>query len=131
MCQEGYLDEEDAHEGCEVNGRVVAAMTTVEVLVKARELLSDPKRWAKGAYAKTAAGLGVNARSPQAVCYCSSGALYHFDDLTDGFPLAWNTLTMVVGGSIPAWNDAPERAHAEILDAFSRAIELARQEAQP
>ena len=31
---------------------------------------------------------------------------------------------------IPSWNDAPERTHAEVLDAFDRAIALAESENQ-
>jgi hypothetical protein len=49
--------------------------TPLEVLRGARELLSDPKRWAKKWFAKGSLGFDCDALSPDAVCWCVAGAI--------------------------------------------------------
>ena len=96
-------------------------MTTIEILKKARDLLSDPERWTQNVGARTAQGIPVSADSKEAVCFCASMAVVkvsnevtpiHFPKVLD-FD-RWSDLFM--------WNDAPERTHAEILQRFDEAI---------
>lgn len=39
------------------------------------ELLNDPSKWTREAYARNANGEAITARSPDAVCWCLTGAL--------------------------------------------------------
>lgn len=48
--------------------------TKLETLRAVRELLSDPSRWTRGAYARDAEGNYANASGPNAVCWCAVGA---------------------------------------------------------
>lgn len=43
--------------------------------MKAHELLADPKRWTKWAYARDVNGNGVKPESDDAVCWCIKGAI--------------------------------------------------------
>lgn len=94
-------------------------MTPRDVLVKARELLAEPGRWTQETAARDAAGLPVGATSDAAVCWCLIGAL---DAVRDG-TTALAQLRRTLGcSSVSAWNDAPERTHADVLALLDRAI---------
>lgn len=45
--------------------------------MKVTELLSDPARWTRGAWARDARGIPVNVMDPTAVCWCFVGAIIH------------------------------------------------------
>lgn len=100
--------------------------SALKVLVSARELLSDEKRWTKGNMARDAAGADVNPRGKKAVCWCVVGAvmksplgrLYQGD--------AIDRIYRVVGGSIGGFNDAPTTTHADVLRVLDAAIERAK-----
>lgn len=109
-------------------------MTPAETLRRARALIERPEAWTKAADARLEDGRATLATSPNAVCWCSVGAieaavspggyrprLYH--EATEFFRSA-------AGGPprITFWNDAPERTHADVLAAFDRAIEAAEEE---
>lgn len=89
-------------------------MTPVEVLRKARELVSDPAHWCQGYF-----------RCGEA--YCSAGALLYttrdewLEDKAYGFMLAATGQSHSISG----WNDDENRTHAEVIAAFDRAIALA------
>lgn len=103
-----------------------APMKPSEALRKARELISDPKRWTKGDYARTNTGLGVWHDSREARCWCAIGALRLVADEYECRSLALSYLKMGTGGVfIDIFNDAPERSHGEVLGAFNNAIALA------
>lgn len=114
-------------------------METVEILQKARELISDESRWTQGSYAreKTKAGDSfeyVNPSSVDALCRCALGALHCASGID------WNSdgsvrlpgeeyLVVAMGGhEVALFNDT--HSHADVLAAFDRAIAAAR-EAQP
>lgn len=58
-------------------------MEVKEALTKARDLLSDPKRWAKGYYAYNAEGNACFATDRAAVCWCMRGAVRRVADVAD------------------------------------------------
>ncbi len=113
-------------------------MKTIEILKKARELLSDEERWAQGDYAflaKDDIALNVDWKSPIAACWCPAGALLKVSqgqaaaalvELARDLP--GTKVVFLKGDSdkeidqIATWNDAPERTHAEILQRFDEAI---------
>lgn len=94
-------------------------MKASEILIKARELIEQPDRWAKG--------------SMVGKCMCSGSAV---DEAGRRFWRARNNAMSILRRSIGvvsltdliAWNDAPERTHPEVLAAFDSAITLAQKE---
>lgn len=113
-------------------------MTASEVLQQARDLISDPKRWTQGTYAKTKEGsIAYPPTHKDAYCFCSIGAIARVQNL---LPVdaesskAVGFLTQLVTGqpgvddrwAIPEFNDS--RTHDEVLQMFDFAIEAARKE---
>jgi hypothetical protein len=102
-------------------------MKPSEALRKARELITPLRRWIKGSYARDACGYTAYINESDAVCFCAMGALYRsycvdVDTEIDAEKL----LASVIGGSVINFNDG--HTHAEVLDAFDRAIALAESE---
>ena len=115
-------------------------MTTIEILKKARELLSDAEHWAQGDYAYLYDDCGaltpVDWKSPSAECWCPAGALLKVscDQATDALtelarglpgikaaPFTEDEYNKAID-QIAIWNDTPERTHAEVLQRFDEAI---------
>lgn len=48
-----------------------------EVFVKAYNIIKDPEKWTQGWHAKDEYGNYVSGNSPDAVCWCSTGAITH------------------------------------------------------
>jgi hypothetical protein len=108
-------------------------MKTVDVLIQAKALIADPSNWIQGKYYKKV----VDGRE----CFCSLGAIskamkpeINFD--IESFELDWTNneaeklLSKVVNHgptTFARYND--EHTHAEVMEAFDKAIELAKQEA--
>ena len=93
------------------------------VLSRARELVSEERRWCKRAFAVTWLDIPVHAGSRFARRYCALGAIKRagrelglpVDDANRA--LEWQTIIPVAG-----WNDDRTRTHAEIVVAFDAAI---------
>ncbi len=105
-------------------------MTALSTLVAARELLSVPERWTKGANARTASGQHVCFSDQTPVCFCLDGALQHVARAAEatiaaGFLNAALSAS-AAGYSFVSWQDAPERTHAEVLALLDKSIELAK-----
>lgn len=88
--------------------------TTADRLRAARALIEDPHCWiqgeaddGKGRYCMLGA---INASGPRVQDQCKLMAV----DIM--------RLTLQTTMGIVRWNDAPERTHAEVVDAFDRAI---------
>lgn len=86
------------------------------------DVLEDPARWAKG--------VGVATDG----CYCIDTAICFVQESYEDGKEKQRKLLEVVGVTVPQvadsidwtvavwdWNDAPERTHAEVLDAVRRA----------
>lgn len=104
-----------------------------DMLRKARALIATPDKWTQGAFARNANGYRVDEKNAlDVVSRCASGAIKaacrsHHDA---GGVLAAVSLKEVVMKHaatnrkiMSVWNDEPERTHAEVLQAFDRAIE--------
>jgi len=119
---------------------------TTRLLMDVRALLNEPARWTKGASARDAAGLDVEPFDPNATCWCISGAMVAAANrliapgsMVDGYDLhehpnaaaffrqAQEIVRRVVGG-IPAFNDAANTKHADVVQAMTFAVEIALEE---
>jgi hypothetical protein len=95
----------------------------VAVLTRARELISDERRWCKRAFAVTWLDLPVPVGSRYARRFCALGAIMRagrelrlpVDDASRA--LEWQTVIQVAD-----WNDDKVRTHAEVIAAFDAAI---------
>lgn len=105
-----------------------ATPTTREVLEKARELIATPERWTKGALARDEHGIEVPTCCDDAYCWCMGGAISAVSENGSVYR-SWGVVERIVSMHIDKFNDAPERTHAEVLEAFDRAIALASTEA--
>ena len=118
----------------------MAELTTREVLVRARDLIADPERWAQNDYARVAGGASAEPNDPDACQWCAIGAVLHvqgkatWEEYDDDPRMAWSFLnacalaagyTKADDGKIPAvvLNDSSD--HATVLKMFACAIEKA------
>src|SRR5947209_20319732 len=106
-----------------VNRQAESVDAALAVLSRARELISDERRWCKRAFAVAWLDIPVHAGSRFARRYCALGAIKRagrelglpVDDANRA--LEWQTIIPVAG-----WNDARKRTHAEVVVAFDAAI---------
>lgn len=102
--------------------------TAKDLLVCARELISDPARWTKGSYATDASGDYTQISNENACRFCAVGAIYRC-----GYEVVENRIKVenqarrlmweIVGErNLASFNDHPSTTHAMVLDAFDRAI---------
>ena len=101
-----------------------AVATAAAVLTKARDLISDERRWCKGTLARGWLDVPVTIQSRFARRFCAIGAIYRAGREL-GLPVAdacsaleWQTVR-----TIPYWNDARRRTHADVVAAFDAAID--------
>lgn len=91
---------------------------------RARGLLSDPARWTRGGYAKTAEGLLTGSSHSNAVCWCLAGALrkeaYELLVAPSSVAEAFAKATGI--RDIPVFNDNLQTTHDDILAALDKAI---------
>jgi len=100
-----------------------AVNTATAVLIRARELIADERHWCKGTLARGWFDVPVPVQSRSARRFCTIGAI-HRAGRELGFPvgdacsaLEWQTIR-----TIPYWNDARRRTHAEVIAALDAAI---------
>ena len=96
------------------------------VLRKARALIDTSERWTQGIIAENIGGV---------VSRCASGAIeaVMLDDLylDHEYEIVLDYLLETVESdnpgtifcNVPDWNDAPERTHKEVMQAFDRSID--------
>ena len=102
--------------------------TVTELLIEARDLISEPGRWTQGVYACDALGYAIDWGSPEAVCWCATGAICKAAESIQEhgkrralIERATVELRIAIGhNGVTAFND--HRTHAEVLAAFDRAI---------
>ena len=99
-------------------------MNTKEVLIKARELISDPNNWTAHAYARDAKGERVEINSPAACKFCALGAVQRVIGRPHDPSLsrkAWNALHEQTSDySVASVND--NEGHAAVMEMFDKAI---------
>ena len=103
--------------------------TVTEILIEARNLISEPERWTQIFYSRDALGYRTEWDSPTAVCWCSAGAIAKVVGATSGqspmdnalFVRARAELRAATGSdNIQHFNDTHN--HAEVMGMFDRAI---------
>lgn len=99
-----------------------------EILIAARELISDPARWTQGASARTRDGNAALVDDPSACSWCALGATAHEARRLDGFASADALRDAIVlldtlagPNRLPFFND--HGSHESVLALFDRAIE--------
>lgn len=104
---------------------------SILILKAARELLSDPAKWTKGAGARDADGNPVGDRYRGAICWCLDGALrrhrFKFDPSGEDYTRALRALGKIARSrsnhtGIVAFNDNPKTTHADVLSLLDEAI---------
>lgn len=99
-------------------------MNTLEILTKARDLISDPARWTQKAFARDNSGESINNRSSYAVCWCAMGAVYKTSS-NNRASVPFSFLHAAAGMWAGNFNDT--HTHAEVLAVFDKAIEAAKE----
>lgn len=105
----------------------------VDILIKARKLLSDKKRWTRGAYCRDAAGrivrdvrgemslIHVRDNLDTTKSFCMMAAISAVLEPNDAIYSAVQILNKYTSQSIAGFNDT--HTHAEVLAFLDRAIE--------
>ena len=100
-----------------------AAATATAVLTKARDLISDERRWCKGTLARGWLDVPVPIQSRFARRFCAIGAIYRAGrELGLATENACSALEWQTVRTIPYWNDGRRRSHADVIAAFDAAI---------
>jgi hypothetical protein len=101
-------------------------MKTSEHLIKAKQLISTHDKWTQGTCARDGQGNEVVYSSDLARCFCSYGALLAVN--SDRFVIEKSARILRCGfdtfGAIGPYNDS--HTHAEVMEGFDRAIEIAK-----
>ena len=96
--------------------------TITTQLIAEKKLLSDPKRWTKGYFARDANGIHVGYLSKDAVCWCQMGA-----GLKIGFNVSSDNIKQLVARmfnhqDVVSFNDAPETTHDDLMKFYDACI---------
>ena len=92
-----------------------------DVLVKARNLISEPERWTQNHSARNAFGDWTDTLSAEAVCWCAVGAIARVAPDKESWNGAIAQLKIETKPlSVGDFNDT--HTHAEVLAAFDKAI---------
>jgi hypothetical protein len=80
------------------------------------DLLSSKDRWTKGVWARDDSGHEINFESPDATCWCLTGALAK---CTGGTPTGYHDVLPCIQCilnvlSVSSWNDDPQRTFADV-----------------
>lgn len=117
-------------------------MKATDFLKTARDLIADPERWTKGAYARHRDGELCAIEDKGACQWCAIGALFWATDVadtdeadeeiedisTERFAMGMlydATCALGARGGVAEFNDAPERTHEEVMALYDKAIALA------
>jgi hypothetical protein len=101
-------------------------MTVKELLQKARVLITPRLNWTQRAAARDKAGIPTLPNSPDAVCWCSIGALWKIKNNLSLCALAQEKLYDVNRMGIAQYNDT--FSHEQCLERFDKAIALCERE---
>lgn len=117
----------------EENKIMTEPQMTLDILKRARALLTPPGAWTQTAFARDRDGEPINADSEAAISWCSAGAL----EASKGGKTRWRAQnhlksaistserSFVSEWSVLTWNDNPDRTQKEVLAAFDKAIAMA------
>lgn len=107
-------------------------MIAIEVLKQARELISQPHRWTKCAFARSKDKRVTSPLAHDAYCFCALGAVARIDHWNkNGHIEACKALDLVVRGkykgkfeTVAVFNDQTETTHEMVLEVFDEAIAM-------
>ena len=94
----------------------------------ARKLIDQPEKWTKGALKRDARGNELIISHIPVASRCASGAIMaacEFEERREVFDQLSRSINHYLGSdydSIVEWNDRPMRTHAQVMQAFDRAI---------
>ena len=100
-------------------------MKTSKVLLKAMDVIATPDKWTKNAFAKDSDGTPVKGHSPDAVCWCSLGALQKATQKTGHTFYAEEFLIEAAGKQVASFNDSILTTHDKVMEKFMTAAFLA------
>lgn len=105
-------------------------MKPSEALRKARQLITPEGAWIKGKWAEDENHIDhLQGKDPGAICFCASGAVQKIKNVSFAeVKEEEEFFRRVTGEGFENYNDAFDRTHAEVLDAFDRAADLAEAE---
>ena len=113
-----------------------AATPVALLLTEAKALIADEKHWCKNTAARDINGEKIDVFSPDAVCFCSYGALTRATTRRKGFDYnvsteATNSLNdasyFLYGKKLVSINDATTTTHEDMMKVWDLAIEKSRQ----
>lgn len=105
----------------------------VEVLKLAKSYIDKPEKWTKNTDARDRDGIPVFPDDPEAVCFCTFGALKRAAQFKK---VALNPVSAIIrpiislrtgisGSSITSSNDQDETTHKMVMESFDEAIKRA------
>lgn len=115
-------------------------ITPLQLLKRARRLLSKKERWTQNHYARNAKGASRSPRGNSATCFCTIGALAHelgvpgdrvsshpagrvaLDVLQQEMPVTYMSERHTNTEHIIIFNDTSSRKHIDVLRLYDRAI---------
>lgn len=103
-------------------------MKKSEILIKSKELISNPKNWTQGMFARDEYGTPVPSISENACSWCSAGAVIKVANNIYVAISLFALLEKSISRAIAPFNDNPESTHEDIMNMFDKAIELAKAE---
>src|SRR5947209_10888599 len=107
-----------------VNRQAESVDAALAVLSRARDLVSDERRWCKRAFAFTWLDIPVTVGSRYAMRFCALGAIIRAGrDLRLPVDAATKALEWQTGRPVIDWNDDKSRTHTEVVAAFDAAID--------
>jgi hypothetical protein len=110
----------------------MASQNLIEVLRKARDLLSQPGAWTKGHLARDGAGYPVDPLSGDGACFCIVGAIdFITRDNHEMHDAARSELRKGMSGiGLASFNDSQDTVEP-VLELFDKAIARLESEAAP
>lgn len=114
--------------------------TAAEIIKQAKALLSDPKKWIKGTYARNRLGASKLGWESGAVAFCTLGALQNITGHQPyGTPAGLKATDYIVHAakrlfpgnsrsiySIPGFNDDLRTTHEDLMQVLDKAELMAR-----
>lgn len=104
-------------------------MNIINELKEGRALIADPLNWTTGTRARNSKGTSVSPFSPEAVCWCSTGAI---EKVTvkegknlDAYHEARDALRNEIW--LPVWAFNDKCTHAQVLELWDTVIEKREQ----
>src|SRR5690242_2932574 len=102
-------------------------MTPLMILTQAKKLIDRPDSWTKDHFSLDKDGGDVSPRNPKAACWCVLGALMRVSGNSATLLEAEELFRKAIGrNSTAKWQDERDVTHNDVMAAFDRAIELAR-----